>query len=80
MDVANMNRKRTLIITDKTVANTVAFKAVVDSMSANKQEYDVYDNVSVEPTDISFNVCLFIGWDTQMVECFNIRPLCIRSL
>ena len=54
MDLANMKAKNVAVFTDKTVANLPAMKTTVDSLTKNKVNFKVYDDVRVEPTDVSF--------------------------
>ncbi|KAK0395888.1 hypothetical protein QR680_001475 [Steinernema hermaphroditum] len=52
-DMQNLGVKNTLIITDRWVSKTRAFKEVADSLTRQKIPFTVFDNVKVEPSDKS---------------------------
>ena len=54
MDLADLGASRALVVTDPLVRCLPAAAAVVDSLTANRIKYDVFDRVRVEPTDDSF--------------------------
>lgn len=54
MDVKIMGAKNVLVMTDKTLAQLSPVKAVVDSLANHSVNFSVFDNVRVEPTDVSF--------------------------
>lgn len=54
MDLVNFDAKNVCVMTDPNVARMGAMKAVLDSLTRNGVNYKVYDQVRVEPTDVSF--------------------------
>lgn len=63
MDFANMNVKKLAVITDKNVAQTPTMKTVIDSLTRSKVNFEVFDDIMVEPTDVSFKAA--IAWARQ---------------
>ena len=53
-DLKNMNRQRTLVLTDTNVAQLHAFTAVCESLKRSECQFDVFTGVRCEPTDNSF--------------------------
>lgn len=53
LDIKHLNAKKTLIVTDKRVSNTNAFKEVEKSLKNVGANYTVFDDVQVEPSDKS---------------------------
>ena len=51
MDFANMKAKKVGVYTDKNVAQLPALKVAVDSLTKAGVNFEVYDDVRVEPTD-----------------------------
>jgi len=60
MDFANMKTKKLGVVTDKTVAKLPVMRTVMDSLAKNGINFDVFEDVTIEPTDISFKKA--IGW------------------
>jgi hydroxyacid-oxoacid transhydrogenase len=54
MDLADMGLKRTLVVIDPALRDRHPGQAVVESLRAEKVPFDVFDEISVEPTDVSF--------------------------
>ena len=54
MDFANMKVKKLAVVTDKNLAKTPTMKMVLDSLSQSKVNFEVFDDVLIEPTDVSF--------------------------
>lgn len=54
MDLANMKLKNICLVIDKNVASLSSVQNVFDSLSKEKIEFDIFDDVRVEPTDESF--------------------------
>lgn len=54
MDLQAMGAQKVLVMTDKTLAKMSPVKLVAESLSKHKVNFSVYDNVRIEPTDISF--------------------------
>jgi hydroxyacid-oxoacid transhydrogenase len=53
MDVKNLEAKRVMVVTDKTVSKLDAMKQVIEGLEREGVEYNVYDQVRVEPKDSS---------------------------
>lgn len=58
-----MKAKRVGVVTDKTVGKLPVMKTVMDSLTKNEVSYDVFDDVTIEPTDASFKRA--IDWAKQ---------------
>lgn len=54
MDCINMGAKRVGVLTDATISKLLPMKQVVESLETHGVKYELYDNVRVEPTDVSF--------------------------
>ena len=54
MDLQDMGVKRTLVIMDPNLVDLPTGQAVVESLNQNGVAYDIFSEVSVEPTDSSF--------------------------
>jgi len=54
MDLAELGAKSVLVVTDPIVAKLPPAEKVVDSLTAARLAFEVYDRVRVEPTDESF--------------------------
>lgn len=53
-DLNNLHAKKVMVLTDPKIAKLHPLKAVVESLERNKVNFVVYENVRVEPTDVSF--------------------------
>lgn len=53
MDVKNMEAQRVMVVTDQNVAKLDAMKQVIEGLEREGVQYDVYDQVRVEPKDSS---------------------------
>eukprot|EP01084_Bolivina_argentea_P249628 417980_1 len=53
-DLINMGIKNVCVVTDPIMANLPPIKSALDSIKLNNVNYEVYDQVSIEPTDTSF--------------------------
>ncbi len=51
MDLVNLNAKNVGVFTDKNVAKLPSVKTVLDSMIKEGVNFEVFDDVRVEPTD-----------------------------
>ena len=49
MDFANMQARKVLVVTDKTVARLRPMKVAIEALESQGIKYEVYDNVHVEP-------------------------------
>ncbi|MEL6253710.1 MAG: hydroxyacid-oxoacid transhydrogenase [Bacteroidota bacterium] len=54
MDFKDMGIKRVLLITDQNLKNAYPVQTAKEALESEGIEYDVFDQVRVEPTDISF--------------------------
>lgn len=63
MDFANMNAKKLAVVVDSNVAKLPVMNVVMDSLVKNNIQFDVFKEVSVEPTDDSFKAA--ISWAKQ---------------
>ena len=54
MDLANMKVKKVGVFTDKNLMQLPVMKTVLEALTSSNINYVVYDEVRVEPTDISF--------------------------
>lgn len=50
-DLNNMGVKKVCVVTDKNLEKLPPVRAVLDSLHANKVVYDLFSDVTVEPTD-----------------------------
>lgn len=51
MDFANMKAKRVMVVTDKNVRELNAMKQAIEGLEKEGIQYQIYDNVRVEPKD-----------------------------
>jgi hydroxyacid-oxoacid transhydrogenase len=54
LDAAAMGAKNVLVFTDPTISRLAPLRTTLDSLTAQKIGYQVFDEVTVEPTDVSF--------------------------
>ncbi|XP_062920487.1 hydroxyacid-oxoacid transhydrogenase, mitochondrial isoform X1 [Mobula hypostoma] len=54
MDLQNIGARKVCVMTDKNLAKLPPVKAVLDSLVKNGVNFQVFDKVRVEPTDLSF--------------------------
>ncbi|XP_061588719.1 hydroxyacid-oxoacid transhydrogenase, mitochondrial [Cololabis saira] len=54
MDLQNLGAQNVCLMTDKNLSHLPPMKAVLESLVRNGVNYQVFDNVRVEPTDTSF--------------------------
>ena len=54
MDLAEMNAKRVMVLTDPNLARLAPVATVQESLRDNGIQYALFDRVRVEPTDVSF--------------------------
>src|SRR3981189_3891496 len=54
MDLAEMNAKRVMVLTDPNLARLSPVATVLESLRDNKIWFALFDRVRVEPTDVSF--------------------------
>lgn len=53
MDFKNMNAKKVLVLTDKTIAQLRPMKVAIEALESEGIQYEVYDRCRVEPKDYS---------------------------
>ncbi|XP_078664671.1 hydroxyacid-oxoacid transhydrogenase, mitochondrial-like [Branchiostoma floridae x Branchiostoma belcheri] len=58
MDFQNMGAKKVCIMTDKTVGSLPPMQIVLEAMTKAGINFEVFDNVRVEPTDSSFQAAI----------------------
>ncbi|MDE0736363.1 MAG: iron-containing alcohol dehydrogenase, partial [Pirellulaceae bacterium] len=63
MDLQDLHVKRTLVILDPQLASLPAGITTIASLKAANINFDVFDEVSVEPTDVSFRRAAEIACD-----------------
>ena len=61
MDLADMGLRRVLVLTDKNLKDLPPVQTTLESLQSEKIEYDLYDNVRVEPTDVSMKEAIDIA-------------------
>jgi hydroxyacid-oxoacid transhydrogenase len=54
MDLADMNLKRVMVLTDPNLSRLAPVATVLESLADSKIEFVLFDRVRVEPTDLSF--------------------------
>ncbi len=54
MDLADMGAKRIMVLTDSNLAKLQPVATVLESLERERLQYSLFDQVRVEPTDISF--------------------------
>lgn len=54
MDLRDMSAKRTMVLLDPNLRSLPVAEVVVNSMKTQNLDFDVFDEISVEPTDASF--------------------------
>jgi hydroxyacid-oxoacid transhydrogenase len=54
MDLAEMNARRVMVVTDPNLAKLSPVATVIESLRENRVAYSLFDRVHVEPTDVSF--------------------------
>ncbi|MGI9552794.1 MAG: hydroxyacid-oxoacid transhydrogenase [Aurantibacter sp.] len=61
MDLADMNVKRVLVMTDQNLKDLLPVQVVIEALTREKIEFDLFDEVRVEPTDISVKKAIEIA-------------------
>ena len=54
LDLVDLGARRTLLVIDPALSNCAVGETVVTSLQAAQIDFDVFDQVSIEPTDASF--------------------------
>jgi len=55
-----MNAKKVGLVTDKNISKLPVIQTVLDSLTKNNVKFDLFDDVTIEPTDVSFKKA--INW------------------
>src|SRR2546423_6149411 len=63
MDLAEMNAKRVMVLTDPNLAKLSPVATVVESLRDNRIKYALFDRVRVEPTDVPFREAIDFAKD-----------------
>src|SRR6185436_12492504 len=63
MDLAEMNAKRVMVLTDPNLAKLAPVATVEQSLRDNRIHYKLFDRVRVEPTDVSFRDAIDFATD-----------------
>src|SRR4051812_15329760 len=63
MDLAEMNAKRVMVLTDPNLAKLAPVETVLESLRENRIWFKLFDRVRVEPTDISFREAIDFATD-----------------
>ena len=58
MDLSDMGIKRVLVLTDPYLVNSHAVQTTLEALKSERIEYDLYDQVRVEPTDVSMKAAI----------------------
>jgi len=61
MDFTNMNAKKVMVLTDKTIAKLRPMKVAIEALEREGIKYEVYDKVRVEPKDYSVQDAIEFG-------------------
>ncbi|HXG08428.1 MAG TPA: hydroxyacid-oxoacid transhydrogenase [Gemmataceae bacterium] len=61
MDLADLGARRVLIVTDPTMARLPPAQAVRESLAAEKIDYDLFDQVRIEPSDRSMREAIMVA-------------------
>lgn len=61
MDLADMGIRRVLVLTDPNLRDLPPVQTVLEALRQEGIEYDLFDDVRVEPTDISFNKAIKVA-------------------
>ncbi len=65
MDLADMRVKRTMVVIDPKLVPLATGETVFESLKKNNIDYEVFDQVIVEPTDASFQAAAKFATDGQ---------------
>ncbi len=63
MDLAEMQAKKVMVLTDPRLAKLQPVATVVESLRDNRIQYALFDRVHVEPTDVSFKDAIAFASD-----------------
>ena len=58
MDLADLNARRTMVVIDPALVGEVVGETVIASLRSARIDFDVFDEVSIEPTDASFRAAV----------------------
>ncbi|XP_032875709.1 hydroxyacid-oxoacid transhydrogenase, mitochondrial isoform X2 [Amblyraja radiata] len=65
MDLQNIGARKVCVMTDKNMAKLPPVKAVLDSLVKNGVNFQIFDKVRVEPTDLSFMEAIMFARQEQ---------------
>ena len=65
MDLADMGVKKTLVVIDPALVDLPAGQTVFESLKSENVGYDVFDEINVEPTDVSFKRAAEVATEGQ---------------
>src|SRR5712675_2616665 len=65
MDLAEMQAKRVMVLTDPNLARLLPVARVLESLRDNRISYALFDRVRVEPTDVSFREAVDFATEGQ---------------
>jgi hydroxyacid-oxoacid transhydrogenase len=54
MDLSDMSVKRTMVLLDPNLRSQPVAEVVIDSLKAQSLDFDIFEEISIEPTDASF--------------------------
>jgi len=63
MDLADIGAKNTLIVIDPALTDGHSGQSVIESLQAEKVAFDLFDEISIEPTDRSFQRAIEVAAD-----------------
>ena len=61
MDLSDMGLKRVLVITDPNLVDLPPVQTAREALESEGIEYDLFDRVRVEPTDVSFKDAIAVA-------------------
>jgi hydroxyacid-oxoacid transhydrogenase len=65
MDLAELKAKRAMVVTDPNLAELAPVAAVLESLEREKIQFELFDRVHVEPTDISMQEAIIFAQQRQ---------------
>lgn len=65
MDLVDMGVNRVLVLTDSNLKNSFPVQTAVDALTNNGISFDIFDNVRIEPTDVSFKSAITVAQEGE---------------
>jgi len=65
MDLVDMGVKRVLLLTDSNLKNSFPVLSVIEALTHNGIDFDIFDEVRIEPTDISFKSAIAVAQEGE---------------